>query len=368
MIINPYYIPDLGINYNRMIPWNQVRYLCGKHSSYIKENNVYYSHLRHETGVRILHTFIDSETLQGIKNRNIYLMIEFVEVRYEILDIIYSDLVDGLKIPTEQIILVTSSPDFKTPILNYAQLHGVKPIKLEVFNLWEHVVKGMSTVDTIGSFDSVKDPKKVYINLNHFFRAHRAYLMVNLKKRNLLEFGYNSFHNAVDTEEIAKYKDMYPSLPLPETLYLDIKDDKTGISGDLSRRAVTYKIDTLPFYINNSMVHLIGETQFFNGPRDLSEKTFKPILFKQPFLFIGQYKALELLRTLGYKTFSPYIDENYDTIENNQDRLDAIVNEIERLCSMDYNSRLKFVDECKAITEYNHQLLLSKKIFSYIVI
>ena len=40
---------------------------------------------------------------------------------------------------------------------------------------------------------------------------------------------------------------------------------------------------------------------------------------------------LKRLQILGYKTFSPYIDESYDLIENNKERFYAIVNEIDRI-------------------------------------
>jgi hypothetical protein len=41
--------------------------------------------------------------------------------------------------------------------------------------------------------------------------------------------------------------------------------------------------------------------------------------------------CLRVLREQGYKTFSPYIDESYDTIENDDLRFEAIVKEIKRL-------------------------------------
>jgi hypothetical protein len=42
--------------------------------------------------------------------------------------------------------------------------------------------------------------------------------------------------------------------------------------------------------------------------------------------------SLKVLREQGYKTFSPFINETYDLIENDEERSVAIADEITRLC------------------------------------
>ena len=44
----------------------------------------------------------------------------------------------------------------------------------------------------------------------------------------------------------------------------------------------------------------------------LTEKTFKPIKYGQPFIILGTVNSLTHLKEQGYKTFSPWIDESYD--------------------------------------------------------
>ena len=46
---------------------------------------------------------------------------------------------------------------------------------------------------------------------------------------------------------------------------------------------------------------------------------------------------LEKIRSFGFKTFSPWIDESYDTIANNYQRLEAIKQEIDRISTLDIN-------------------------------
>jgi hypothetical protein len=56
----------------------------------------------------------------------------------------------------------------------------------------------------------------------------------------------------------------------------------------------------------------------------LSEKIFKPISNLQPFLVIGDYLTLAELKKLGFKTFSPFIDESYDNERDSYKRMELI--------------------------------------------
>jgi hypothetical protein len=85
----------------------------------------------------------------------------------------------------------------------------------------------------------------------------------------------------------------------------------------------------------SSYINLVSETWFFEiDTLFVSEKVFKPILLGQPFIVVGNAGILQLLKSLGYETFSPYINEEYDNIINPSERLRAIFTEIDRLCNL----------------------------------
>ena len=90
-----------------------------------------------------------------------------------------------------------------------------------------------------------------------------------------------------------------------------------------------------------------------------TEKTYKFIMAKIPFVLCGMPGALAVLRELGYKTFSPWINEAYDTIENDEDRAVAIAEEIERLCSMSDEWWLEAQKELLPRLEHNFEYLIS---------
>jgi hypothetical protein len=78
----------------------------------------------------------------------------------------------------------------------------------------------------------------------------------------------------------------------------------------------------------------------------ITEKTFRCLRHNIPFVLIGQKGSLQQLHDLGYKTFSPFIDESYDLLEDD-DRVFYAFNEIKKLCNMsvdqlnDLNNRFK---------------------------
>jgi hypothetical protein len=69
--------------------------------------------------------------------------------------------------------------------------------------------------------------------------------------------------------------------------------------------------------------------------------------------------ALKLLRELGFKTFSPYIDESYDEIEDTNLRLQAIYAEIVKLSSRSREELHTWYWGMRDILIHNHNHLLA---------
>ena len=66
-----------------------------------------------------------------------------------------------------------------------------------------------------------------------------------------------------------------------------------------------------------------------------TEKTAKPIIAKRPFVVFGSVGQLRALRGLGFKTFSPVIDEDYDMITNDRDRFKKVLDSMLELSGQD---------------------------------
>lgn len=93
-----------------------------------------------------------------------------------------------------------------------------------------------------------------------------------------------------------------------------------------------------------------------------TEKTHKFHLAKMPFILYAMPGSLKVLREQGYKTFSPYINETYDLIENDEDRSIAIANEIERLCFMSDEWWYEALTELQPRLDHNFNHLTDGKI------
>ena len=71
-------------------------------------------------------------------------------------------------------------------------------------------------------------------------------------------------------------------------------------------------------------------------PGWITEKTVKNLYIGKAFLFFGPVHGLKELHKLGFKTFHPYINEDYDDIVNIYDRLEQVKEEIHRIGQMSY--------------------------------
>lgn len=78
----------------------------------------------------------------------------------------------------------------------------------------------------------------------------------------------------------------------------------------------------------DSFLHICPETFYYHTPGQMffSEKIFKPMVYMQPFIILGQPNSLSTLHGMGYKTFASVIDEGYDSIQNDVKRMHAAIN------------------------------------------
>jgi|GEM_PF-3466237 len=84
-----------------------------------------------------------------------------------------------------------------------------------------------------------------------------------------------------------------------------------------------------------SYFEMVTETHFNDDTMlYITEKTLRPMFRLQFFLHLGAPFVLKTLREMGFRTFSPFIDESYDEIVDAQQRMSAILAEVDRLCSM----------------------------------
>ena len=88
------------------------------------------------------------------------------------------------------------------------------------------------------------------------------------------------------------------------------------------------------------------ETIFF------TEKVFRSIKFKRPFLLIGNRNSLKQLHKMGFQTFPTMFDESYDTMDN-QTRLNHILEQLKTF-TVNKAHDLFYSDEVQEAIEHNY--------------
>jgi hypothetical protein len=86
-----------------------------------------------------------------------------------------------------------------------------------------------------------------------------------------------------------------------------------------------------------------------------TEKTWRPIAAKMPMVLMSVPGSLKELRTLGFKTFGNYIDESYDTIQNETDRALKVVATVKDIVA---NGSAEFANSVAHVTEHNWNRLV----------
>ena len=92
----------------------------------------------------------------------------------------------------------------------------------------------------------------------------------------------------------------------------------------------------------------------------ITEKIFRNVKYKKPFIVLGQQHLLASFRKLGYKTFHPLINESYDEVDSERERFVRVIGELERLRQMRDTKFNNLLQQCQPIIEHNYNNLISR--------
>lgn len=103
----------------------------------------------------------------------------------------------------------------------------------------------------------------------------------------------------------------------------------------------------------SALWNVVTETVFYHDKLHLTEKIFKPIVTKRPFLLVAAPGNLKYLKEYGFKTFDKWIDESYDEEKDHDKRLDMVTHELAKLCKLTNNDLKIMHSEMQNILDHN---------------
>jgi hypothetical protein len=208
----------------------------------------------------------------------------------------------------------------------------------------------------------VKQYKHDFISFNRIInndRSYRIYFVSKLAELGLLNHGLVSF-NVTDNpfndwqDEVAdpnsKLSDIAKlhiekHLVDINKLVIDQQEIHGSASADIPRSNFNLDID--------AFWHVVTETVFYYDKLHLTEKIFKPIVSKQPFMLLAAPGNLAYLRSYGFKTFDGVIDESYDLIQDPDLRIEAVVQQLAWYCGLSDKEKQDIIYALEPIIEHN---------------
>jgi hypothetical protein len=190
-----------------------------------------------------------------------------------------------------------------------------------------------------------KEKPYKFLCLNGRGRSHRADLLRKLKARSLLD---NALWTNLDSIN-GPIQTLPPEYEVPRYANNDTTDHYVKFElfnnewGEIYLHPAPY-IDT---YFS-----LVTETVFDIPYSFRTEKIWKPIVMGHPWIAVANSGFYQDLRNLGFQTYSHIVDESFDQIDNNEQRMDRIITVVQDLCRQDLAS---FLNECYNVSKYNQQ-------------
>lgn len=296
-------------------------------------------------------------------------------------------LVNDLNISVCDIVYISSAMPLKLTVRQFQEYLGY-PVRILFYTAWQNMVvtNNANLTDWIKKSRVEHVPELKFLNYNGGPRPHRVALLYHLSRMGLLADSLYSAHINPEVDQKQLFQDClqvtFPDIAtvaaehlaenqiFGKTLDADYHSLKHSENGHSQWYVKTdhhektrFSVITETAYCNKRISEKIQEQGLsFDSPTIpcgfATEKTFRAILGRHAFVMISTTGFLSQLREMGYMTFHPYIDESYDLIQDDQERMLAAVEQIHKLCEMDDQSWYAFQQQVEHIIEHNVNMLL----------
>lgn len=156
-------------------------------------------------------------------------------------------------------------------------------------------------------------------------------------------------------DSIAEASKLLPAMPIK----LESTERYSAFNG------YDYK-DSLTRYYQDILIDLVVESHVAGKTFFPTEKTFRAMWLKKPFIIFASKDYLCYLRQMGFRTFHDFWDEEYDGYEG-RDRLRLILELIDKIAGMDKGTLEDMYLSMQYTLDHNYNLLKSNSLTTEIV-
>ena len=270
------------------------------------------------------------------------------------------------KIPLSQIIYVSNCFNIASLYCEYCERHNIIP---EIKNEYCPTFR----IDRTDVEDIVTDPskylpglrKKTFLCFNRRFSDHRLLFYMLIEKHELLDHFFfsmsqdqpesssNFLTNAPDlTRRYPEFK-----ITMEDIVRSNYKLPLVLDSPNFNKYPMEQQPMGMKKYYVDSLINIVSETYFFNNIIHITEKTYKPVAFMQPFIMLAAPFSLKHIRDMGFKTFNDFWDESYDEESDHVVRMNKIFNLVSTISKWSDWDKINFSHRVSAILKYNKEHL-----------
>jgi len=285
----------------------------------------------------------------------------------------------NLDIPNYFCIILTQQTYLKHEVVQVNQETGYDTINIDVIETWLDFHLKIDEVPKIDLNFSLIE--KSFIFLSRITRKHRVLLFSLLEHENLLDQGMLSMLLNQEAPIHSSSADGTNHIQMLSTIPFTRCNEDWLLNSDLNsvynqfitRVANSFKFKNFNETYNNDLairansdvtqrafLYIAAETMFSYPGTFITEKSFKGIAAKRPFVMVGPPGNLKKLQEYGFQTFSFWWDESYDSIEDHSDRMIAVFNIIKEISQMSTNELITLGKDMANVLEYNYNFLINE--------
>jgi len=304
--------------------------------------------------------------LDRLRNKTAYLLVTLFYEGYMDDDFLnhLSNYFTSKGLPLTQVIYMTNCYNGQAVYEDYCKRNHKRPeMQIEYFPVFriDRCNVKQAIAECVKATYQPGPRKKTFLCFNRRYNDHRLMLYLKMFKEGLVEQSYYSMDKnqpEASSTFIENCKYLLSRFPDMELSSNDVTAADKILplvldNPNFSRYPMEHSVDPVKHLYDNSLVNIITETYFFNNIIHITEKTYKPIAFMQPFILVAAAGSLRHVQAMGFKTFNEFWDESYDLELDHKLRFEKIMSVIKFIASWTEAQRIEFTHKIKDIVEYN---------------